>query len=623
MADLASAPASAQATGAGNRTASPLTLPPQRWLLARPHPDQSASLARDARLPLVLAELLVARGMNTAAEAFAFLNPETAHLHDPFLMLGMSAAVDRLERAIAAHEPILLYGDYDVDGTVAVVLLKTAIEMLGGEVRFHVPHRLRDGYGMQSSVLEAAHAQGVRVVVTVDTGMRAFAEAETARRLGLDLIVTDHHLPDAHDALPVALAILNPNQPGCTYPEKSLCGAAIALKLAQALLERRDPARAREKTLPSFLKMAAIATIADAVPLHGENRTIAALGLRELRRPIGAGLRALFAAAALDPASKELTGFDVAFRLAPRINAAGRMDVATDVIELFSTRDSHRAVELATKLERLNRERRDVEAAALTIIEARLCSDSEIATDRLLVIDGDGWHRGVIGILASRVVERTAKPAIVVSVEDGVAHGSGRSVDGFPLLAAIESCADLFTRFGGHAFAVGFALPAEKLPDLKRRLRAYADTHLAAREPERLLHIHAELPLDRITPVLAGWLRKLEPLGHGNPEPIFIARSARLLAPPRIMKAQHLRLELAQDSPAPASAALPSLPASAAPVASIRAVGWNLAQRAMELRLVEGSLIDVAYRIRENDHPDFGGLEIEIVELRAPETVPA
>jgi single-stranded-DNA-specific exonuclease len=600
--------------------------------------------------------LLAARGISTAAEAFAFLNPEPAHLHDPFLMLGMSAAVDRLERAIAAREPILLYGDYDVDGTVAVVLLKTAIEMLAGPgnnlVRFHVPHRLRDGYGMQSSVLESAYAGGVRVVVTVDTGMRSFAEAETARRLGLDLIITDHHLTAANDALPVALAILNPNQPGCPYPEKSLCGAAIALKLAQALLERacfeescpdksrldksetvrRDPARLREKTLPSFLKMAAIATIADAVPLHGENRTIAALGLRELRRPVGAGLRALFAAAAFDPASKQLTGFDVAFRLAPRINAAGRMDVASDVIELFSTHDSHRAAELATKLERLNRERRDVEAAALTIIEAQLSSSPEFISDRLLVIDGDRWHRGVIGILASRVVERTAKPALVISVEEGpdgkVAHGSGRSVDGFPLLAAIESCADLFTRFGGHAFAVGFALPAEKLPDLKRRLREYANAHLAAREPERLLRIHAELPLDRITPVLAGWLRKLEPLGHANPEPIFIARSARLLAPPRIMKAQHLRLELtqgalAQDSPAATSAASRSLPASAAPVSSIRAVGWNLAQRAMELRLVEGSLIDVAYRIRENDHPDFGGLEIEIVGLRPSETVPA
>jgi single-stranded-DNA-specific exonuclease len=603
-------------------------IPRQRWVIEEPHPEESAALARDARLPLVLAELLVARGITQAAEAFAFLNPELAQLHDPFLMLGMDLAVDRLERAIAAGEPILLYGDYDVDGTVAVVLLKTAIEMLGGVPRFHVPHRLREGYGMQSSVLETAHAEGVRVVVTVDTGMRAFAEAETARRLGLDLIITDHHLPDAHDALPAALAILNPNQQGCTYPEKSLCGATIALKLAQALLEKREPARTREKTLPSFLKMAAIATIADAVPLRGENRAIAAIGLKELRRPMGAGLRALFAAAALDPAAKQITGFDVAFRLAPRINAAGRMDVASDVVELFSTRDSHRASELASKLEQLNRERRDVEATALTIIEARLAADAEISADRLLVIDGDGWHRGVIGILASRVVERTAKPAIVISIEDGpngrIAHGSGRSVDGFVLLAAIESCADLFTRFGGHAFAVGFALPAEKLPDLKRRLRIYAEEHLAAREPERVLRIHAELPLDRITPVLAGWLKKLEPLGHGNPEPLFLARNARLVTAPRIMKARHLALELAQDSAASPNSASNSLPTvftagshgSPAPISSIRAVGWNLAERAMDLHLEPGSHIDLAYRIRENDHPDFGGLEIEIVGMQ-------
>jgi single-stranded-DNA-specific exonuclease len=585
----------------------PLNAPRQRWSFIEPHPDEAVALARAARLPQVLAELLVARGVTQPAEAFAFLNPEVAHLHDPFLMLGMQAAVERLEQAIAAREPVLLYGDYDVDGTTAVVLLKTAIEMLGGDARFHVPHRLREGYGLQSSVLEEAYAEGVRLVITVDTGMRAFAEAETARRLGLDLIITDHHLLEAGEAVPHALAILNPNQPACRYPEKFLCGAAIAMKLAQALLERRDLARAREKTLPSFLKMAAIATIADAVPLQGENRVIAALGLRELRRPAGAGLRALFAAAALDPAARAISGFDVAFRLAPRINAAGRMDVATDVVELFTTRDPARAADLAAKLERLNRERRETEATALIAIEARLASDAELAADRLLVVDGDGWHRGVIGILASRVVERTAKPAIVVSVEEGVAHGSGRSIDGFHLLNALESCADLFTRFGGHAFAVGFALPADKLPELKRCLRLYAEEHLGGREPEHLLRIHAELPLNRITSVLVGWLRKLEPFGHGNPEPVFVARRARLLTPPRRMKERHLRLELAQDSVQPQP-----LPGTSG---ALRAVGWNLAARANELGLAQGSLIDLAYRIRENEHPEYGGVEAEIAGI--------
>lgn len=581
--------------------------PRQRWIIDPPHAQEAELLAKAARLPHVLAELLVSRGITQPDEAFIFLNPDAAHLHDPLRMLGMAAAVERLEQAVAHREPILLYGDYDVDGTTAVVLLKTAIEMLGGVVRFHVPHRIREGYGMQSSVLEAAYADGVRLVITVDTGMRAFAEAETAQRLGLDLIVTDHHLPDAHDAVPKALAILNPNQPGCCYPEKSLCGASIALKLAQALLNRRDPIRTREKTLPSFLKMAAIATIADAVPLRGENRTIAALGLRELRRPMGVGLRALFAAAQLDPATKQLNGFDVAFRLAPRINAAGRMDVASEVIELFTTRDLGRAQELAAKLERLNRERRDTEAFVLKTIETRLADEAELAAEPLLVLDGDGWHRGVIGILASRVVERTAKPAIVICVEDGIAHGSGRSVDGFPLLSAIETCADLFTRFGGHAFAVGFALPATALPELKQRLRCYAAEKLGTREPQRILHIHAELPLDRITPVLAGWLRELEPLGHGNPEPVFVARNARLMSPLRVMKERHIRLDLAQS-------ASPSAPHGVS-FGAIRAVGWDMAFRAAELGLHEGSRIDLAYRIRENDHPDYGGIEVEIAGM--------
>lgn len=580
-------------------------LPAQRWVFAESDREAAAQLAREARIPEPLAALLTERGIATAAEAQAFLEPAADQLHDPYEMLGMTAAVERLERAIAAREPVLLYGDYDVDGTTAVVLLKTTIEMLGGIARYHVPHRILEGYGMQSAVLEEAAAAGVRLVITVDTGMRAFAEAETAVRLGLDLIVTDHHLPEAGEKLPVALAILNPNQPGCAYPEKALCGAAIAMKLAQAVLERRDKARTRAKTLPSFLKMAALATIADAVPLRGENRTIAALGLQELRHPASAGLRALFQVAALDPGAKQLTGFDIGFRLAPRINAAGRMDVASEVIELFTTRDEQRATELAAKLEQLNQDRRAAEAEALGSIEARLAEDVELAADRLLVVDGEGWHRGIIGILASRVVERTAKPTIVVSIEDGQAYGSGRSVDGFHLLNAVESCADLFSRFGGHAFAIGFSLPAERLPELKRRLRLYADEHLADRKPERILKIHAELALDHITPVLAGWLRKLEPLGHGNPEPVFVARRVRVVAQPRIMKERHLRLELAQDGTEPRAGAS----------GSMRAIGWNLATRAVDLALERGSLIDLAYRIRENDHPDFGGLEADILGI--------
>jgi single-stranded-DNA-specific exonuclease len=596
--------------------------PPQRWQFAPADPAQASKLAEQAHIPQVLAQLLLSRGVDSPEAVHRFLYPDVTQLHNPLLMLGMAAAVDRLELAIARGETILLYGDYDVDGTTAVVLLKTAIEMLampamlakqaapsGGkcaQVRFHVPHRLREGYGMQSSVLEDAAAEGVTLVISVDTGMRAFAEAETARHLGLDLIVTDHHLPDAGDALPDALAILNPNQPGCPYPEKSLCGAAIAFKLAQAVLERKDPARTREKILPSFLKMAAVATVADAVPLRGENRVIASLGIRELHRPAGAGLRALFRAASLDPSSRQLTSFDLAFRLAPRINAAGRMDIAAEVVELFTTRDHARAQSLAEKLERLNTERREIEAGALKAIEDRLANDPSLEHNRIMILSGHGWHRGIIGILASRVVERTAKPAIVISIEDGVAYGSGRSIDGFPLLEAIETCAGLYTRFGGHAFAIGFAMPAANLPEMEQRLLAFAAAKLAGQPAEQVLRIHAELPPDRVTPVLGGWLRKLEPFGHGNPEPIFLARALRLTSPVRLMKDRHIRLELVPNH-APEPGLRPS---------PVQAVGWNLAWRAQQLNLQQGTIIDLAYRIRENDHPQYGGLQLEIAGLR-------
>lgn len=572
----------------------------ERWVLPDADPAVAADLARTASLPLIVAELLACRGIRTAEEAERFLHPRIDQLLDPYTMHGMAEAVARVQAAICAHEPILIYGDYDVDGTTAVVLLKTAIEMLGGEARFHVPHRLREGYGMQDSILTQAAADGVKLVISVDTGMRAIAEAETARQLGLDLIVTDHHLPDGEARLPHALAILNPNQPACGYASKHICGAGVAFKLAQALLESQDRERARAKILPSFLKMLAIATIADAVPLVGENRVITALGLEELRRPVSAGLRALMKLAQLDPSKRRLSATDIAFRIAPRINAAGRMDVASDVIELFTTRHPRRAEELAEKLDRLNTERRQAEAAILARIEQRLHQD-EFADARCIVMDGEGWHRGIIGILASRIVDQTGLPALVVTREDGEAYGSGRSIAGFHLLEALESCHDLFTRFGGHAHAVGFSLPCERVAELRRRLEAYAAAHVLDELLVRTVQCHAVLPLDRITPALFSWLRQMEPVGMGNEEPIFIARNVRLAAAPRLLKERHVRLQLAQGARS----------------ASFSALGWNYATLVAQLALQEGSVIHLAYRLRENEHPEYGGLELEIAGLEA------
>lgn len=567
----------------------------QRWIVNPCHTEEVQALAQNAGIPPLIAGLLLARGISSAAEVDQFLNPRIEQLLDPFSMLGMDRAVERIRQAIAAKEPILIYGDYDVDGTTATVLLKTTIEMLGGSVRFHIPHRLREGYGMQSEILETTAREGIRLVISVDTGIRAFAAAEAAADLGLDLIVTDHHLPETALGLPRALAVLNPNQPGCRYACRHLCGAGVAFKLAQALLEAWDLERARTKILPSFLKMLAIATIADAVPLLGENRVFVALGLAELRRPVGLGLRALMREAQIDPARRPLTPIDVAFRLAPRINAAGRMDIASEVIELFTTRDEARANDLAAKLERLNQERRAAEAAMLAEVTARL--DEPCFRDvRCIVMDGDNWHRGVIGILASRIVEQTGKPAIVISREDGEAYGSGRSISTFHLLEAIESCLEIFTRFGGHAHAVGFSLPSDRVDELRSRLADYSASHLREEDLGNPLECHAELSLDQITPDLFSWLKQLEPFGIGNEEPTFIARNVRVMAAPLFMKEKHVRLRVAQGS-------------------TWSAVGWNLADRVREMQLGPDSIIDLAWRLRMNDHPDFGGLELEIAGI--------
>lgn len=565
------------------------------------NPTAAAELSRAANLPLIVAELLVARGVRTTEDVDRFLNPQLAHLHDPYLMSGMNVAVPRVQQAIVNREPILIYGDYDVDGTTATVLLKTAIEMLNGEVRFHVPHRLKEGYGMRDEVLETAAGDGVRLVISVDTGIRAFAAARAAHALGLDLIVTDHHLPEIDPVsgtnVPQALAVLNPNQPDCSYPCKHLCGAGVAFKLAQALLEAHDAERARTKILPSFLKILAIATVADAVPLLGENRTFVALGLDGLRRPVNAGLRELMKAANLDPSQRKLTPIDIAFRIAPRINAAGRMDIASDVVELFTTRQPQRAQELAEKLERLNTDRRETEAGILTQIEERL-KDPAFEQARCIVMDGEGWHRGIIGILASRIVDQTGKPALVITHEEA-AHGSGRSIPSFHLLNAIETCHDLFTRYGGHAHAVGFSLPSSAVPELRQRLENYALANLSEDALGSPLTIHANLPLDRITPALFTWLRRMEPCGMGNEEPVFAAQNVRVASSPRYIKDKHVRLQLAQG---PRAITFP-------------AIGWHWAERIRSMNIEQDSILHLAYKLRENDHPEFGGLELEICDI--------
>ncbi|WP_213805728.1 single-stranded-DNA-specific exonuclease RecJ [Granulicella sp. dw_53] len=602
------------------------------WTIPPLAPDAAQHLATQLDCPLPIAALLLSRGISDTAAAQTFFRPSLDQLHDPLLMLGITKAVARIQQAIRDSDPILIYGDYDVDGTTATVLLKTAIERIApkenpAQVTYHVPHRIREGYGMQTGILAQAAAAGVRLVISVDTGIRAFAAAEEAKVLGLDLIVTDHHLPDDAIGIPEAIAVINPAQHDCPYPNKHLCGAAVAFKLAHAILlasaqTAPDPAieleRLNKKLLPSFLKLVAIATVADSVPLIGENRAIVSLGLRELRNPVQPGLRALMQIAEI-PLNRPPTATEVGFRIAPRINAAGRMDIASDVVELFLTKDTARATTLAEKLNRLNDDRRATEAQALAAIETQLEAIRTLPGDLegafpagCIVLDDPDWHRGVLGILASRVVDRTGRPALILTHEDGHAHGSGRSVQGFHLLdaltavhAASEADATLvFTRFGGHAHAVGFSLPSGNLPLLRARMEAHATPLLTSPLLCPPLACDAEVLLGDISPSFFEWLTRCGPFGIGNPEPILVTCGLTLAAPVRVIKDKHICLTLRHEGS----------PNTVTALGWTRRTDWRRISE--DLQLQPGSHIDIAYRLKEKSNPRFPGLDLELVDLR-------
>jgi single-stranded-DNA-specific exonuclease len=579
---------------------------------------QSDPALRDAHISATLARLLVLRGINQAESAQHFLRPSLAHLHSPYRMNGMKTAVDRIEAAIERKEGMLIYGDYDVDGTAAIVILKTAIELCGGSPEFHVPHRLKEGYGLRGDVIARAAARNIRLVISVDAGIRAMAAAEEAHRSGIDLIVTDHHLP-GKEGVPRALAILNPNQDDCSYPCKALCGAGVAFKLAQALLERRLRERDQSALLTSFAKVAAIATIADAVPLTGENRVFTKLGLEALAVAVNPGLRALLEVAQVSgrpPRSSE-----VAFRIAPRMNAAGRMDIAAEVVELFSTRDGERAREIAARLDRLNAERQAEEQRILAAIEARFERDPTLRQAFCIVVDGEDWHRGVIGITANRIVERYGRPALVVTTEAEEAHGSGRSIPRFHLLNALESCSELFHRYGGHAHAVGFSLPPARLPELCARIEEYARQWLTPADFESVLELDGELSIDQVTPELYQALQLLEPFGVGNRGPVFTAQNVRLAGAPLIWEKQ-ARLKLAwngQRSVAEAPGAH-SHPESGREnwrrAVTYSALARNMSHRVEQAQLLPGDTLDVAFSLDLNPHPQFGGLELSLRDFK-------
>jgi single-stranded-DNA-specific exonuclease len=529
------------------------------------------------------------RGLTDPAAAFKFLHPTLDDLHDPYMMADMRQAVDRILQAMARREKIRIHGDYDVDGTTSVVILKKTLEMLGADVSYHVPQRLVDGYGLKAEAIEQAHAAGVTVVISADCGIRSHVVVERARELGVDVIITDHHLPE--DKLPRALAVLNPKRPDCHYPEKNLAGVGVALKLVQALLKETG----RERALESLLKITAIGTVADMVPLTGENRIIAKHGLQGLRSPKNHGLKALLDIAGIR-LDRSIGYYDIAFRVAPRINAMGRMGEANPVIELFWANSEEQAVTIARRLDEHNKARQQAENEMLREINTLLDTQPTFASSNVIVLSGEGWHRGVTGIVASKVVEKLYRPTILISVEDGVGHGSGRSIRPFHLLSGLDHCADLFERYGGHSHAAGLVIRQERIEELRQRLNQYAASVLSAEDLIPVVEIEEVVTIPDIDFRFLQEISQLEPFGNGNPKPVFAVHEARIAGDPRILKERHLKFRVMQDG------------------RDAEVIWWNGAEVAEDLR--RSDRIALAFTVDGNEYGGLLSVQLVVKDLK-------
>ncbi|PYQ76681.1 MAG: single-stranded-DNA-specific exonuclease RecJ [Acidobacteria bacterium] len=566
---------------------------PLRWDCNTCDETAANALAAAIRIEPAVARLLCQRGIADPGLAERFLNPSIDHLHDPWLLADMRAAVDRILAAIARRERIAIHGDYDVDGITSTVILRRALELLGADVVHFIPERLKDGYGLQPAAIERLHADGVALVVSVDCGIRGAEAARRARELGIDLIITDHHEPDAE--LPAALAVINPKRHDCSYPDKDLAGVGVALKLVQSLCRAAE----RESWLPGFIKVAAIGTLADVVPLVGENRVIAKIGLDMLSRgPHKIGLRSLLDISGLT--GKTIDSYHISFLLAPRVNAAGRMstpDIATRLLLAADEAMADEARRLAMQLDGENLRRQEEEAEILAAARKIVQTDPDIGARSVLVVAGEGWHRGVIGIVASKLVDTFHRPAIVLSVEDGIAHGSCRSITKFDMLGALERCAHLFIRFGGHKQAAGLALEADRIKELRLAVNAVADEILGPEDLMPRLRIDADLTFRGITGGVAAGIASLAPFGAGNARPVFAARRVEIIDGPRVLKDRHLKMALKQDG------------------RIFRAVAWRAAERA-DFLTEHKAAIDVAFSLEQNQYNGETFVDLSIADFR-------
>jgi single-stranded-DNA-specific exonuclease len=532
--------------------------------------------------------MLAARGHTAPDAAKRFLRPRLDQLHDPALLTEVDRAVERVTRALRNGETIMVHGDYDVDGICSTALLTRALRGLGGTVLPFIPHRVLDGYDLGSAGVEAALAAGVKVVITADCGTSARDPVARLQAAGIDVIVTDHHLPSSD--LPPALALLNAKRAGCAYPDKDLAAVGVAFKLALAVARALG---ASENPILRMLDLVALATIADIAPLRGENRVLTRYGLRLLNETHNVGIRALLRASGMD--SRPVTAGRVGFVLAPRLNAAGRLGHAIRGVELLLARDEHEANVIARELEELNRRRQAEDQR--TVDHAReLIASLDLDSTYGLVLAQEGWHPGVIGIAASRIVEEFGRPTILIALEGEEGKGSGRSISAFDLHGALGECADVLSRYGGHRAAAGLTIRRDRVDEFAGRFNEVARARL---EPDDLVpqvHVDLEVSLEDLTPDFEALLRHLEPCGVGNPAPVLVARQVRLAAAPQVVGRGGLKLRLRRAR------------------GEFVVLGWDMAPRATELD--PGRPFDVAFRLERDEWNGDWRLQGKLTDFR-------
>jgi single-stranded-DNA-specific exonuclease len=563
--------------------------PRARWVMpAAPDPARVAQLAEELRLPEPVCRLLLARGHAEPEAAKRYLRPRLEQLHDPSAMAGLDRAAERLARAVREREIVFVHGDYDVDGICSTTLMVRALRGLGGVAVPFIPHRITDGYDLTDAGVRAAIEAGAKVVVTCDCGTSAIEPVKRLCAAGIDVIVSDHHLPGG--PLPECLAVLNPRRPGCEYPDKDLAAVGVAFKLALAVAKRLG---ASDAPVYGMLDLVALATVADIAPLRGENRVLVRYGLRMLGETRNVGLRALVRATGLD--GKAITAGRVGFILAPRLNAVGRLGYAIRGVELLTSEDEHAANAIARELEELNRERQAIDRA--TLEQAReMASRLDLDGTYGIVLAREGWHPGVIGIVASKLVEELGRPVLLVALDGTEGKGSGRSIPAFDLHAALGECRDLLVRFGGHRMAAGVTVRAADVPALAARFDEVARARLRADDLVPEVRIDLEISIDDATDEMETLLRHFEPFGIGNASPTLLARGVRLVGPPRIVKGEALKLcfETAHGE--------------------LQGIGWGLARLAPTIDPARP--LDVAFRLERDEWNGTSRLQARLVDVR-------